>query len=129
MEHWLKEEPVQDAQSGWQVRQERPPEGEKVPEGQVETHWPLEASWEEDEQVRQKLDAPIHVPQEESHAIEMNVNLNVVKRRGDTYLYRSSYLAERQTCQKDNSQDMLPGIERIQAGIPYTAADSQWMRR
>ena len=124
----MKEEPEQDAQSGWQVRQERPPEGEKVPEGQVETHCPLEASWEEDEQVRQKLDAPIHVPQEESHPIEINVNLNAVPRREDTYLYKSSYLVARQTCPKDNSRDIFPGIERNQAGIPCTAAGSQWMR-
>ena len=81
----MNEEPVQDAQSGWQVRQERLPEDEKVPEGQAETHWPLEASWEEDEQVRQKLDAPIHVPQEESHAMEINVNLDLIQ-RGEKYV-------------------------------------------
>jgi len=74
VEHWLKEEPVQDAQSGWQVRQEwllEFEDEEKVLEGQIETHWPLEANWEEDEQVRQKLDAPMHVPQDESHAMEI----------------------------------------------------------
>lgn len=68
--HWLKEEPEQVAQSGWQERQE-PVEGlANVFLGQEEaaTHWPLEESWLEDEQVRQKLAAPAQVLQLESHA-------------------------------------------------------------
>jgi len=40
--HWSNEEPVQVSQSGWQVR--HLPEEENELDGQVETHWPSEAS-------------------------------------------------------------------------------------
>jgi hypothetical protein len=65
--HWLKASPEQLAQSGWQVRHW--PADENVPEGQVEIHLPLEASWLLGH-VRQKVDEPPHVVQEESQAIE-----------------------------------------------------------
>ena len=51
MLHWLKPDPEQVAQSGWQGMQE--PFDEKVLVGQEETHCPLKADWPE-EQVRQK---------------------------------------------------------------------------
>lgn len=40
--HWLKEPPVQLAQSGWQVKQA--PEEEKVFDGQLWTHLPPDAN-------------------------------------------------------------------------------------
>lgn len=63
--HWLNEAPEQLAQSGWHVRHD--PDELNVLEGHVETHLPSEASWFP-EQVRQKLDDPAQVPQEESQA-------------------------------------------------------------
>lgn len=50
--HWLKPDPEQVAQSGWQGMQD--PFDEKVLVGQEETHCPLKADWPE-EQVKQKL--------------------------------------------------------------------------
>jgi len=69
LEHWLKEAPEQLAQSGWQVRHE--PDVANVLEGQVETHFPFEASWLA-AHVKQKVDEPAQVPQEESHATFCN---------------------------------------------------------
>ena len=56
--HWLKADPEQVAQSGWQGMQD--PFEEEVLVGQEETHCPLKADWPE-EQVRQKLGLPAHV--------------------------------------------------------------------
>ena len=67
LEHWLKEEPEQLAQSGWQVRQE--PDELNVVEGHEVTHFPLNASWLPPH-VKQKSAAPVQVPQVESHAVE-----------------------------------------------------------
>lgn len=68
VEHWLKDCPEQDAQSGWHLRQE-PPEL-NVLEGQVETHWPEEANCPE-LQVRQKSAVPIQVPHVEEQATDL----------------------------------------------------------
>lgn len=70
-EHWLKEAPEQEAQSAWQLRQE--PVAEKVFPGQVATHLPDAASWLE-AQVRQNVDNPVHVAQEESHAVQVKLS-------------------------------------------------------
>jgi hypothetical protein len=71
VEHWLKEGPEQLAQSGWHLRQE--PEELKVPDGQVETHCPDDAScW--DVQVRQKVGEPRQVPQDDEHANQLCVS-------------------------------------------------------
>lgn len=69
--HWLKEPPEQLAQSGWQLRQA--PAEEKVLEGQLETHFPLEASWLE-AQVKQNVDEPEQVPQLESQAVQVRLS-------------------------------------------------------
>ena len=63
--HWLKLPPEQVAQSGWHVRQD--PEEENVLEGQLETHFPAEASWLL-VHVRQDVGDPAHVPQDELQA-------------------------------------------------------------
>lgn len=63
--HWLKLPPEQLAQSGWHVRQD--PEEENVLEGQLETHFPPEASWLLTH-VRQNVGDPAHVPQDGSQA-------------------------------------------------------------
>lgn len=52
--HWLKLDPEQVAQSGWQEMQVPFEEFEKELVGQEGTHCPLKADWPE-EQVRQKL--------------------------------------------------------------------------
>lgn len=65
--HWLKDAPEQLAQSEWHERHD--PDELNVLEGHVETHFPSEASWLP-AQVRQKVEDPAHVPQEESHARE-----------------------------------------------------------
>lgn len=64
--HWLKDEPEQVAQSGWQVTQE--PDELNVFDGQLETQLPSEANWVEEAHVRQNVDEPVHVPHEESQA-------------------------------------------------------------
>lgn len=69
--HWLNEPPEQVAQSGWQLRQEL--EEEKVLEGQLETHFPLKASWLE-VHVRQNVDEPEQVPQLESQAVQVKLS-------------------------------------------------------
>lgn len=67
---------MQVSQSGWQVRQR--PEEENELEGQVETHWPLKASWLF-AQERQNEAESTHVLQEESHAV--HVKLSVGERK------------------------------------------------
>lgn len=57
----MKLPPEQAAQSGWHVRQD--PEEVKVLEGQLETHFPAEASWLLGH-VRQNVGVPAHVPQD-----------------------------------------------------------------
>ncbi|THH10113.1 hypothetical protein EW145_g1555 [Phellinidium pouzarii] len=64
-EHWLKEAPEQVAQSGWQGT--HAPEEENEFGGQEKTHEPIEAR-RLFEQVKQKVDEPAHVPQDESQA-------------------------------------------------------------
>lgn len=78
LEHWEKEGPEQVAQSGWQVV--HTPEFEVVKEldGQEETHFPREASWLL-EQVRQNVELPAQVVQEESQAV--HVRLSVGERK------------------------------------------------
>lgn len=46
------------------------PDEEKELEGQEETHFPAEASWLL-AQVRQNVDDPAHVPQDESHLVQV----------------------------------------------------------
>jgi hypothetical protein len=57
----LKLPPEQVAQSGWHERQD--PEEENVLEGQLETHFPAEASWLL-AHVRQNVEDPAHVSQD-----------------------------------------------------------------
>ena len=59
--HWLKLPPEQVAQSGWHVRQD--PDEENVLEGQLETHFPAEASWLL-AHVRQNVGDPAQVSQD-----------------------------------------------------------------
>ncbi|EED78376.1 predicted protein [Postia placenta Mad-698-R] len=66
LEHWLKEPPEHVAQSGWHARHE--PEELKVLDGHEETHDPLDASLLL-AQVKQKVDDPAQVLQEESQAM------------------------------------------------------------
>jgi len=103
LEHWLKEAPEQLAQSGWQVRHE--PDVANVLEGQVETHFPFEASWLA-AHVKQNVDEPAQVPQEESHAIFCNKYTWHHPEDGETHVYRSSCLEGRGTCPMGNSQYM-----------------------
>ena len=58
--HWLKPDPEQVAQSGWQEMQVPFEELENELVGQEATHCPLKADWPE-EQVRQKLGLPAQV--------------------------------------------------------------------
>lgn len=68
LEHWLKAEPEQEAQSGWQATQE--PDELNVFEGQDVTHLPPDASWLL-AQVRQNVDEPAHVLHDESQAVQV----------------------------------------------------------
>ena len=65
LEHWLNDCPLHVAQSGWHVIHE--PDELNVFDGQDETHLPLEASWLL-AHVKQNVEEPAHVLQDESHA-------------------------------------------------------------
>ena len=65
LEHWLKALPVHVAQSGWQVTHW--PDELNDPVGQDATHLPFEANWLF-AHVKQNVDDPAQVPQDESQA-------------------------------------------------------------
>ena len=74
------------AQSGWHVRQDL--EEENVLEGQLETHFPPEASWLLPH-VRQNDGDPAHVPQDGLHATINRVKFRKIKPYFVTYQCRS----------------------------------------
>lgn len=74
LEHWLKEPPEHVAQSGWHARHE--PEELKVLDGHEETHDPLDASLLL-AQVKQKVDDPAQVLQEESQAVQVKLSVGL----------------------------------------------------
>ena len=122
VEHWLKDGPEQLAQSGWHLLQA--PEEVKVPVGQVETHWPEEASWL-DVQVRQKSAEPRQVPQDDEHAIQLYVSRHQKWKQQESYLCRSSYLEMKRRYPKDNSQHIFLVIGRIRVNNRYTGVEQQ----
>ena len=64
------------------------PEEENVPEGQVDTHFPLEARRFE-VQVRQKSAEPAQVPHEDEHAIlATKFSVKVMRKEATTDGYR-----------------------------------------
>lgn len=72
LEHWLKAEPEHEAQSGWQVI--HAPEELNVFDGHEETHFPPEANWLL-VQVKQNVEEPAQVLQDESQAVHVTLSL------------------------------------------------------